>query len=67
MREVSITDVRRTFGKVLRRAERGDRTLVYRYGKPAAVFVPIRDLELIEQLASGVGKRKQKAQQHLSI
>jgi len=58
MRKVTTTDARRGFGKVLRRAERGDRVVIHRYGKPAAVFVPIHDLELIEQLASEGWTRK---------
>ncbi len=58
MRNISVTDARRYFGKVLRRAERGDRIVVHRFGKPAAVFVAIHDLELIEQLTSEGLKKK---------
>lgn len=52
MRKVNISDARRQFGKILKRAERGERIFIYRHGKPAAAFVPIHDLKIIKQLAS---------------
>ncbi len=47
-REIKITDVKRKFSSALNRAERGDRLIITRRGRPAGALVSIEDLELIE-------------------
>lgn len=48
---MDASKVRDTFGKTLNQvANRKDRIVIRRRGKPVAVIVPIEDLALIEQM-----------------
>jgi prevent-host-death family protein len=44
---VSVTDARRNFGKLLDRVERGERIIIARYGKSFVAVIPISDLQLL--------------------
>ena len=46
---MSVTDARRSFGKLLDRVERGERIVITRYGKPFVAVIPISDLQLLAQ------------------
>jgi prevent-host-death family protein len=50
MSTMSITEARRRLGQLLDRAERGERILITRRGKPIAAIVPISDFELLEKI-----------------
>jgi prevent-host-death family protein len=52
---MSVTDARRSFGKLLDCVERGERIVVTRYGRPFVAVIPISDLQLLERTKS---KRK---------
>jgi prevent-host-death family protein len=49
---MSVTDARRNFGKLLDRAERGERIVITRYGRPFVAVIPISDLQLLERTKS---------------
>jgi prevent-host-death family protein len=49
---MSVTDVRRNFGKLLDRVDHGERIVITRYGKPLVACVPISDLRLLKQAES---------------
>lgn len=49
---ISITDARRRFDELVDRAERGERIVITRYGKPAAVLISISDGKYLERIAA---------------
>ncbi|MGO9123945.1 MAG: type II toxin-antitoxin system Phd/YefM family antitoxin [Terriglobales bacterium] len=55
--ELSVTYVRRNFGAVLNRVQRGERILVCRRAQPVAAIVPPEDLELLKQHRRYIRKR----------
>jgi prevent-host-death family protein len=55
--ELSTTYVRRNFGAVLNRVQRGERIVVCRRGQPIAAIVPPEDLGLFKQLRQHSQKR----------
>jgi prevent-host-death family protein len=52
---MSVTEARRNFGGLLDRAERGERIVITRYGKPFVAVIPIMDLRVL--IASKKSKR----------
>ncbi|MGO9649341.1 MAG: type II toxin-antitoxin system Phd/YefM family antitoxin [Terriglobales bacterium] len=56
--ELSATYVRRNFGAVLNRVQRGERIVVCRRGQPIAAIVPPEDLELLKQFRQQIRKRR---------
>ena len=55
---MSVTDARRSFGKLLDHVERGERIVITRYGKPFVAVIPISDLQLLTRTKA---KREWKA------
>ncbi|MGO9169335.1 MAG: type II toxin-antitoxin system Phd/YefM family antitoxin [Candidatus Sulfotelmatobacter sp.] len=56
---LTVSYVRKHWGKVLRRVERGERIIMSRRGQQIAAIVPVRDLELL-------GRSKRKRRKSLS-
>ena len=61
MRRVSAAGARKNFSSLVKKSQAGERIKVTRYNKTAAVLVPKRDLERLEECEKevqvGSGKR----------
>lgn len=56
MPEIGIYDARTNFSKLLERAEKGERFVIIRYGRPVAEVVPIfrHDPEAVRRAIGGI-------------
>ncbi len=65
MRRIQAAGARQNFSSLVKKSQAGERIKLTRYNKTAAILVPKRDLERLEEcekeMASGGGKRARRS------
>lgn len=57
MNEVSTSQARREFARIIERAHDGERIVLMSHGKAVAALMPIEDLELLEEIEDRIDGR----------